>query len=67
MYNGPIPDYPRQPWSVFFTAENREKCTAEALDLLTSLLQYDHQVGRRRKNEREEAADGEGGDGASVF
>ena len=44
-YNGPMPEYPRQPWSVFFTAENRSKCTTEALDLLTLLLQYDHQVG----------------------
>ncbi len=45
VYEQSLKDYPRVPWSAFIKASNRAKCTNDALDLLTQLLQYDHQVG----------------------
>ena len=44
VYEQSLKDYPRVPWSAFIKASNRAKCTNDALDLLTQLLQYDHQV-----------------------
>lgn len=49
VYEQSLKDYPRVPWSAFIKASNRAKCTNDALDLLTQLLQYDHQVGLRLK------------------
>mgnify|MGYP002901024042 FL=1 len=44
VYEQSLKDYPRVPWSAFIKASNRAKCTNDALDLLTQLLQYDHQL-----------------------
>jgi casein kinase II subunit alpha len=35
---------PRQPWRKFVTDDNRHLVTPEALDLLSKLLTYDHQL-----------------------
>lgn len=35
--------YPKRPWSRYVTEENRHLVTEEVFDLLTNLLQYDHQ------------------------
>lgn len=34
----------RQPWRKFITEDNRHLVTPEALDLLSKLLTYDHQL-----------------------
>lgn len=44
VYENVLKDYPRKPWNTLITEHNKKKCTDEALDLLTKLLQYDHQV-----------------------
>jgi len=44
VYERSLRDYPRVSWSTFIKASNRSKCTPEALDLLTRLLQYDHML-----------------------
>lgn len=44
VYTNVIEGFPRQPWSIFIKPHNKSKCSPEALDLLTKLLQYDHQV-----------------------
>lgn len=44
VYDNVMKDYPRVPWSAFVRNSNFRKCTDDALDLLTKLLQYDHQV-----------------------
>ena len=44
VYDNSMKEYPRVPWSAFIRNSNRAKCTDSALDLLTKLLQYDHQV-----------------------
>jgi casein kinase II subunit alpha len=35
-------NYPKQPWSRFETADNRQTVSLEAVDLLDKLLKYDH-------------------------
>ena len=44
IYEDVVKDYPRISWNTFIQPHNKEKCTSDAFDLLTKLLQFDHQV-----------------------
>ncbi len=67
VYNGVLKEYPQVPWSSFINDKNREKCTPEALDLLSRLLQYDHQVGACQFVHRIAPSHCKGGNGASLL
>lgn len=67
VYNGVLKEYPQVPWSSFINDKNREKCTPEALDLLSRLLQYDHQVGAFQFVHRVAPSHCKGGNGASLL
>ncbi|GAA5858925.1 hypothetical protein JCM8547_007158 [Rhodosporidiobolus lusitaniae] len=41
-YDGVLQRYGRKPWSKFITSENQRYISNEAINLLDSLLQYDH-------------------------
>lgn len=43
-FDGLLSNFPRKPWSSFITPDNRALVSDEAMDLLNSLLQYDHQA-----------------------
>lgn len=40
----PLPRYPKKPWTRFVTAENERYISPEALDFLSKLLVFDHNV-----------------------
>ena len=42
-FNGLLGDYPRKPWSKYVDAQNAHLATADALDLLSKMLRWDHQ------------------------
>lgn len=42
-YDGLIGDFPRKPWIDFVHHNNKKHATSEAIDLIDSLLRYDHQ------------------------
>jgi casein kinase II subunit alpha len=41
-YDDILGQHPRKPWSKFFTPQNEQLVTDEALDLLNKMLRYDH-------------------------
>lgn len=43
-YDNILGNYPRKPWTLFITPENKHLASPEAIDLTDKLLTYDHQL-----------------------